>query len=97
MLEMVIICLIFGIFIITSFVLGLHYGSKIKNNEKIEVPTINPIKIVKNNMEERKYEKRRDKEELIDEINSFNIDNYNGTGLGQRDFSEVDSIYQTRN
>lgn len=86
MWEIVIICILFGAFIMASFIIGLYYGSKIKNNEKIELPEVNPVKIIKNNIEERKAEKKRTEEELIDEINSFNIDNYDGTGLGQKEF-----------
>jgi len=86
MWEVVIICTLFGAFIMGSFALGLHYGSKIKNNETIDLPTVNPVKIIKNNIEERKAEKKRSKEELIDEINLSNIENYDGTGLGQKDF-----------
>lgn len=86
MWEIVIICTIFGVFIFTSFVLGLHYGSKIQNNEKINLPEVNPIKMIKENIKESKIEKKNDREQLVNEINLENIDTYDGTGIGQKDF-----------
>ena len=69
-----------------AFIIGLHYGSKIKKEEVIEVP--NPVKAVKRNIENAKLEKEAIKEQEIEDINLLNIDSYNGTGLGQKDFPE---------
>lgn len=86
MIEVIVICIIFAILNFFAFVLGLHYGSKVKNNEPIEMPKLNPVKIVKENIRENKESKVKEKEQLIEEINLYNIDNYDGTGLGQREF-----------
>lgn len=90
MWEIVIICTLFGVFIFTSFIMGLHYGSKIKNNELIEIPKLNPVKIVKENIEERKETKQKETEQLIEETILWNIDNYDGSGLGQKDIPRKD-------
>jgi len=83
-METLLMCTIFGVFIWSSFLLGLHYGSKVKKDEKIEIP--NPTKIVTKHIEEKKYKEQTGKEQEIEEINLYNIDNYDGTGLGQKDF-----------
>ena len=74
------------VLIFFAFITGLHYGSKIKKDDVIEKPVVNPIKIVKNNINEKKIENKINKEQLIEEINLENIDNYNGTNIGQKPF-----------
>lgn len=74
--------IVFGIFVTTSFVIGVYLGQKLNRNEKIEV---NPIKVVEEHIEENKI-KREIKEETSKlEIMLDNIDNYDGTGIGQKD------------
>ena len=63
-----------------AFITGLHYGSKIKKGETIELPS--PARVVK----EHKISKQKDKEQQIEEINLYNIDSYDGTELGQKEF-----------
>ena len=84
MWETIIICTIFGVFIFSAFVVGLHYGTKIKSNEKVEIP--NPVKSITNYVEEKKTKQEIQRELEIEEINLYNIDAYDGTGLGQKDF-----------
>lgn len=72
---------LFGIFIITAYTLGLKNGQKLKNNEEIKIPEINPVKIVRNEIESFEEKKKQDAFETM----MFNIDNYDGTGLGQKD------------
>ena len=83
MIETLIICTIFGVFIFAAFIVGLHYGSKVKNNERIELPNLNPVKAVKNHIKEKEVSAKQEKQDLIDEINLANIESYDGTGLGQ--------------
>lgn len=84
MLYLTIISALSIVLIFLSFILGLHYGSKIKNNETIELPK--PIE----NMQARKKNKiekaKLTQEKIIEEINLANIDSYNGTSIGQKDF-----------
>lgn len=85
-MEIMIISALAVVLIFLAFITGLHYGSKVKNNEVINMPNINPVKVVKNKIEDKKIEKAREKEQIIEEINLANIDSYDGTGIGQKDF-----------
>ena len=85
MLYITIISALSIMLIFFAFIIGLYYGSKIKNNEPINKPKINPIKIVKEHVEEIKENEKTKLEQQIEETNLYNIDNYNGTGIGQKD------------
>ena len=74
--------IVFGIFVTTSFVIGVYLGQKLNRNEKIEV---NPIKVVEEHIEENKIKKEIKEETSKLEIMLDNIDNYDGTGIGQKD------------
>lgn len=78
--------LIMGTFMIVSFYLGFILGYKKINKEKIEIPTLNPVKIIRENKENREETKITRKEQEIMEINLANIDIYDGTSVGQKDF-----------
>ena len=82
-MELVIISVSAMVLIFFAFLAGLHYGTKIKNNEPIN---INPVKMVKEHREIKKIEDKLDKEQQIEEINLANIDSYDGTELGQLEF-----------
>lgn len=82
-MEIMIISALSIVLIFLAFITGLHYGSKVKNNEIIEIP--NPVKSVKKHIEETKEKVRLDKEQEIMETNLRNIENYNGTEIGQID------------
>ena len=81
MIEAIILCIIVGVFIIVSYSLGLKNGQRLSKNEEVVVPNVNPIKAIAD--EKERYEERKKQE--IQEINSYNIDHYDGTGLGQKD------------
>lgn len=85
-MEIMIISALSMVLIFLAFITGLHYGSKIKSGEVIEVP--NPVKKAKEHKEVKKIEEKLDKEALIEEINLANIDSYNGSDLGQQSFPE---------
>ena len=80
-METIALLFLFGIFIIIAYTLGLKNGQKLKNNEEIKMPEINPVKIVRNEIESFEEKKRQDAFETM----MSNIDNYDGTGLGQKD------------
>lgn len=80
-METIALLFLFGIFIILSYTLGLKNGQKLKNNEEIKMPEVNPVKIVRNEIDA--FEQRK-KQDVYDTIMA-NIDNYDGTGLGQKD------------
>lgn len=85
-MEIMIISALSIVLIFFAFITGLHYGSKIKANEVIEIP--NPVKKVKEHKQIKKVEEKLDKEAMIEEINLANIDAYDGTELGQQSFPE---------
>lgn len=82
-METITLLFLFGIFIILAYTLGLKNGQKLKNNEEIKMPEVNPIKIVRNEIDA--FEQRK-KQDVYDTIMA-NIDNYDGTGLGQKDIN----------
>ena len=81
MWESIILCTIFGVFILVAYSLGLKNGQRISKNEEVVVPNVNPIKVITE--EKEKYEEKKKQEAY--EIMMSNIDNYDGTGLGQKD------------
>lgn len=65
---------------ILCFFIGAKVGQKVVNNEPIELPTINPVEI---------YAEHKEKEEVKKEISDLetmleNVNNYDGTTLGQK-------------
>ena len=87
-METIILCSIFGIFILLSFILGLVFGCKLRNNEKITVPNLNPIKTISKHKQEKRIQRNKELEEEILKINLENIENYDGTEYGQKEFPE---------
>lgn len=73
--------IVFGIFIMSSFVIGVILGQKLNRNEKIEV---NPVKAIEDYKEEREYKREIQQEQTKLDIMLENIDNYDGTGIGQK-------------
>lgn len=82
-METIALLFLFGIFIILSYTLGLKNGQKLKNEEEIKIPEINPVKIVRNEIETFEQKKKQDAYDTM----MANIDNYDGTGLGQKDIN----------
>ncbi len=80
-METIALLFLFGVFIILAYTLGLKNGQKLKNNEEIKIPEINPVKIVKNEIETFEQKKKQDAYDTM----MANIDNYDGTGIGQKD------------
>ena len=79
-METIALLFLFGIFIISAYTLGLKNGQKLKNDEEIKMPEINPVKIVRNEIETFEQKKKQDAYDTM----MANIDNYDGTGLGQK-------------
>lgn len=72
--------IVFGIFIIVAFTLGIVLGQKLNKGEEVKV---NPVEIVQEKVEEykEKKESKINQEEL--ETMLKNIDNYDGSSIGQ--------------
>lgn len=80
-LELILFCSIFGLIIIASYTLGLRNGQKLAKRQEITVPNVNPVKVIK----EIKETKENEKERMAYDIMMSNIDNYDGSSLGQID------------
>ena len=72
--------IVFGIFILISFVMGVVLGQKLNKGEEIKV---NPVEIVQDHIEETKTKKKSQIEQEELERMLQNIDNYDGSGIGQ--------------
>lgn len=81
-IETIILILGIGIMNILCFLIGAKTGQKVVKGEEIKLPNVNPIEVVRNHEEQ----KRLRKEEENFNINLENIENYDGTGMGQKDF-----------
>lgn len=82
-MSSVLLVLIVGFLNLLSF----YFGAKLSNNK--ENFTINPVELHKKHIEyieeqSRKDEYKKQEEEM--KINFENIDNYDGTELGQKNF-----------
>lgn len=66
---------------IVCFAIGAMVGQKVDKDEPIELPTVNPMEIVKEHRERREAEKQQEWRETV----LKNIENYDGTGMGQQD------------
>lgn len=74
--------LILELFNLLCLVIGVSIGQKVSKNKEIR---LNPISAIKQEVKETKEEKKQElKQRQIDTM-LYNIDNYNGDGLGQRD------------
>ena len=80
-LELILFCSIFGLIIMASYTLGLRNGQKLSKKEEITMPDVNPVSIVNKQIEKHEIKKEQD---LLN-IMMDNIDNYDGTGAGQKE------------
>lgn len=68
-----------GILCIISFLIGARTGQKVLKKEEVIVP--NPVKVIQEIIETKDQQKEIERNKIIAE----NIDNYDGTSLGQKD------------
>ena len=80
-LEVILFCCIFGLFILASYTLGLRNGQKLAKKEEITMPDMNPVTAINKQIESAEQKKGQKAFDIM----MSNIDNYDGTGLGQRD------------
>ncbi len=83
-MENIILIAAVGLMNIVCFFIGAKIGQKVTQGVEIKMP--NPIKTVKEEI--RDYKETREQEEWQEtfETNAYNIDVYDGTGIGQKDF-----------
>ena len=80
-MEIILTCTVFGVFLCISFFMGAKLGQKVSTNQEIKLPTLNPVKIVKEHKEDKKAKDELDKYNTV----LSNIENYDGTGNNQKE------------
>ena len=73
--------LIMGVVNVLCFIVGAKVGQKSAKGEEIELPSVNPLKAVREHQEKRMAEMEQDKVEAI----LRNLEAYDGTSNGQKD------------
>ena len=81
MTDTLVLIISIGIMNILCFFIGAKIGQKVVKGETIEMPKIEPIKAIREYNESKEVVKQQERERIINE----NIDNYDGTSLGQQD------------
>lgn len=76
--------IILVLIVCTSNILSFYLGTKSKKNEEVNIK--GPIKRYQEHKELKANNEEYEKEQKILETNLENIENYNGTSLGQKDF-----------
>ena len=82
-METIILVLSIGIMNILCFFIGAKVGQKVVKGEDIKLP--NPIKAIEETKDTWEFKKEQEEENERLKIQLENIDNYNGTPLGQKD------------
>ena len=80
-METIILVLLMGGMNLLAFLIGARTAQKAHKGEEIKLPSINPIDMFEKHEEQRMIEQAEYERNLMLE----NINNYNGTGLGQKD------------
>lgn len=81
MIDVILLCTVFGVFLCFTFIKGIQIGQSIANNKLVEMPSLNIAKKV----QEIKQNKQ-DQEEIY-KMNTIleNIENYDGTDTNQKE------------
>lgn len=79
-LLMILLVAVVGILCIVCFFIGAKVGQKVVKGETLEAPSLNPVKIYEDYKESKEAKLEQEKNKIISE----NIDNYDGTAIGQK-------------
>lgn len=82
-METIILVISIGIMNILCFFIGAKVGQKVIKGEDIKLP--NPIKAIEETKETWEFKKEQEETNERLQIELENINNYNGTPLGQKD------------
>ena len=77
----VLLLAMFSLSNIACFLIGANVGQKVVNQERIELPTVDPFKAYREHQARKEAEMEKNKVATI----LRNIDNYDGTAYGQED------------
>jgi len=82
-METIILVVLMGLMNLLAFLIGAKTGQKVQKGETIELPKIKtPVQIIDEFKEKKETEKQRE----IEKTNWENVNNYDGSSLGQKDF-----------
>ena len=80
-METIILIITIGLINAFCFILGAKVGQRVQMGKEIEMPRIEPINAIREHNENKEQRKEQERLRVIAE----NIDNYNGTGIGQQE------------
>jgi hypothetical protein len=66
---------------ILCFFIGAKVGQKVVKGEPIEMPSLDPMKAIREHQSQKEAERKQERDEVI----WGNIERYDGTPYGQRD------------
>lgn len=80
-METILLILVVGFICLLCFYTGAKVGQKVVRGETVEIGIKTPAEVYEEHKEKTEQKKEQEKLQII----SDNIDNYDGTGLGQKD------------
>lgn len=80
-MENILMILTLGTLNIVCFFIGAKVGQKVVKGESVEMPSVNPIKAIREHNEKKSAEIEQNKFDAI----MRNIERYDGTSKGQED------------
>ena len=80
-MDIIITILAVGTLNIACFFIGAKVGQKVVKGEPVVLPSLDPMKAIREHNNRREAERRQSRDDVILQ----NIDAYNGTGAGQKD------------
>lgn len=84
-METISLILVVGFICVLCFFTGAKVGQKVVRGETIESPVKSPIEAYREAKSNFEYRREQDRLQTI----SDNIDNYDGTGIGQKDIPKI--------
>ena len=70
-----------GMLCVACFLIGAKVGQTASNGERIELPKVNPLKVIREREDRKEAEREQNRIETI----MRNVERYNGTSAGQED------------
>ena len=85
-LEILILIVSVGIMNVLCFLIGAKTGQKVVKGEEVTLPNLNPVEATIEAV--RTHEETRQQKKELDNFNTMleNIEAYDGTEIGQKDF-----------
>lgn len=77
----ILIILIVGTLNVVCFFVGAKVGQKVVKGEDIKTPVLNPMKAIREAQDKKEAQREQDRLSTIMQ----NIENYDGTGAGQKE------------